>query len=344
MPQVTLEPGGHQFSCDTDETILSAALRAGFLIPYGCKSGACGSCKGRILQGRVEHGPHRVSTLPELERLQGKCLFCVARPQGDVTVEARDVRKLGDAVIKILPCRIEHLERAADDVTLMRVKLPANAKLHYRAGQSIDFLLKDGKRRSFSIANAPHEDAYIELHMRHLPGGLFTDRVFGVTEPVLKVRDILRLEGAHGSFFLREESQKPIIMVASGTGFAPIKAMIEHMIHSGDKRSVTLYWGGRRPKDLYLDHLVRAWVEKFPEQFTYGPVVSDALPEDNWQGRTGFVHRAVIADFPDLSGHQVYACGAPIVVDSARADFTSICGLSDEEFFADSFIVAATST
>jgi CDP-4-dehydro-6-deoxyglucose reductase, E3 len=342
MPQVTLVPGNHVFECSAEEPILTAALRAGFLIPYGCKNGACGSCKGRIVDGEVALGNYQATTLPELERTQGKTLFCVARPLGDVTVEARDVRKAGDVVLKTLPCRIEHLDRVIDDVTIMRFKLPANERLQFQAGQYIEFLLRDGKRRSFSMANAPHDDALIELHIRHTPGGLFTDRVFGVTEPAMKERDILRIEGPHGSFFLREESDKPIIMVASGTGFAPIKAIIEHMLYTANTRPVTLYWGGRRPKDLYMDHLARAWAEKYPEQFKYVPVVSDALPEDAWTGRTGFVHRAVMADFSDLSAHQVYACGAPIVVDSARAQFVAERGLSDDDFFADSFVLAAT--
>jgi CDP-4-dehydro-6-deoxyglucose reductase, E3 len=341
MPQVTLLPGHHVFECDANEPILTAALRAGFLIPYGCKNGACGSCKGRLVEGEVALGNYQATTLPELERTQGKTLFCVAKPVGDVTIEARDVRKTGDVVIKTLPCRIEHLDRVVDDVMILRFKLPANERLQYQAGQYIEFLLKDGKRRSFSMANAPHDDALIELHIRHTPGGLFTDRVFGLSEPALKVRDILRFEGAHGSFFLREESQAPIVFLASGTGFAPIKAIIEHMIYTGSKRRMTLYWGGRRPKDLYLNHLARAWAEKLPGQFTYVPVISDALPEDNWQGRCGFVHRAVMEDFPDLSGYQVYACGAPIVVDSARDDFTRLCALPESEFFADSFTLAA---
>ena len=341
MPQVTLEPGGHVFSCDADETILTAALRAGLLIPYGCKNGACGSCKGRVLDGEVEHGPHQATTLPELERTQGRALFCVAKPKGDVTIEARDVRKAGDIVLKTLPCRIEQLERVADDVMILRFKLPANERLQYRAGQYIEFLLKDGKRRSFSMANAPHDDALIELHIRHLPGGLFTDRVFGVSVPALKVRDILRFEGAHGSFYLRDDSDKPIILLASGTGFAPIKAIVEHMIHTGNVRPVVLYWGGRRPSDLYLDELACGWAAQHPQWFRYVPVVSDALPEDAWDGRTGFVHRAVMQDLPDLSGYQVYACGAPVVVDSARADFTTQCNLPEADFFADSFVVAA---
>ncbi len=347
MPQVTLVPGAHVFTCDADETILSAALRAGLLIPYGCKNGACGSCKGRLLEGVVEHGPHQATTLPEAERLAGKCLFCVAKPQGDVTVEARDVRKLGDAVLKTLPCRIEQMDRVTDDVTILRIKLPANERLQYQAGQYIEFLLKDSKRRSFSMANAPHDDTLLELHIRHLPGGLFTDRVFGVAEPALKVRDILRFEGAHGSFFLRDQSNtpgmadKPIIFLASGTGFAPIKAIIEHMFYTGNKRQMMLYWGGRRPKDLYLNELVQTWVDTHPGQFTYVPVISDALPDDAWHGRTGFVHKAVLDDFADLSQHQVYACGAPIVVDSARNEFTGKRGLPESDFFADSFVVAA---
>ena len=335
MPQVTLVPGNHVFECGTGEPILTAALRAGFLIPYGCKNGACGSCKGRIIAGEVALGNYQLTTLPELEREHGKTLFCVARPVGDVTVEARDVRKAGDVVIKTLPCRIEHLDRVVDDVTIMRVKLPANERLQFQAGQYIEFLLKDGKRRSFSMANAPHDDALIELHIRHTPGGLFTDRVFGVTEPTMKVRDILRIEGPHGSFFLRDESEKPIIMVASGTGFAPIKAIIEHMIYTSNLRPMTLYWGGRRPKDLYLNHLA---------QVNYVPVISDALPEDQWAGRTGFVHRAVMQDFTDLSMHQVYACGAPIVIDSAHNEFTNQRQLSEDDFFADSFTLAATAS
>lgn len=321
---------------------MAAALRAGLLIPYGCKNGACGSCKGRLLAGNLEHGPHQATTLPEEERLQGKCLFCVAKPQGDVTIEARDVRKLGDAVIKTLPCRIEQMDRVTDDVIILRIKLPANERLQFQAGQYIEFLLKDGKRRSFSMANAPHDDALIELHIRHLPGGLFTDRVFAVTEPMLKVRDILRFDGAHGSFFLRDESEKPIIFVASGTGFAPIKAIIEHILHTGNPRRMALYWGGRRPTDLYLHHLAQAWADRHPEQFSYIPVISEAKPEDNWQGRTGFVHRAVMQDVPDLSAYQVYACGVPVMVDSARNDFTSKCALPENEFFADSFTLAAT--
>ena len=189
------------------------------------------------------------------------------------------------------------------------------------------------------MATPPNESNLVELHIRHTPGGAFTDHVFGVGDTQMKLREIIRVEAPLGSFFLRE-SDRPAVFLASGTGFAPIKAMIEHMIAAGDTRPVRLYWGGRRPVDLYMDALAQEWQGKLPD-FQYVPVVSDALPEDNWQGRSGFVHQAVIQDFPDLSGHQVYACGAPVMVESARKDFTDICGLPQEEFYADAFTTAA---
>ncbi len=208
--------------------------------------------------------------------------------------------------------------------------------LAYRAGQYIEFLLKDGKRRAYSIASAPSLERPLELHIRHLPGGLFTDHVFGA----MKERDILRFEGPLGTFFLREESDKPIVLLASGTGFAPVKALVEHLMHLKSTRPVRLYWGGRRPQDLYMDELCQAWTTTLPD-FQYVPVISDALPEDNWTGRTGYVHAAVMQDIPDLSGWQVYACGAPVMVDAARSEYVAQCGLPADEFFADSFTTEA---
>jgi CDP-4-dehydro-6-deoxyglucose reductase len=276
--------------------------------------------------------------LSEGEKAQGRALFCKATPRTDVTIEARDVRRLGDIQLKKLPARVEHLDFVVEDVAIVRLKIPANEKLQFKAGQYLEILMRDGRRRSFSLGNAPHDDSLLELHIRHLKDGAFTEPLFTTG----KVKDIWRFEGPHGSFFLREESDKPIIFVASGTGFAPIKSIIEHANHLGLTRPMVLYWGGRRPRDLYLAHLAKAWEEKY-EHFTFIPVVSDALPVDDWRGRTGFVHRAVMEDFPDLSGYQVYACGAPIVVDSARRDFTMLCKLPEDEFFADSFTVAAES-
>ena len=333
---VTLQPSGHVFQVDAGETVLEAALRQGFVLPYGCKNGACGSCKGKITSGNVDYGNYQAKALTDEEKAQGKALLCQARPLGDLVLEARTVGSTKDIPIKTLPCRVQKLERVTDDVIVLSLKLPANERLQFLAGQYVEFLLKDGSRRSFSMANAPHDDEFVQLHVRHVPGGQFTDHVFGK----MKERDILRFEGPHGTFFLREDSAKPIVFVASGTGFAPIKAILEHAFNKGIERPMVLYWGGRRPKDLYLNDLATKWAADHAN-FRYVPVISDASPEDAWSGRTGFVHRAVMHDFPDLSGHQVYACGVPIMVDSAKKDFTGQCKLPEEEFYADSFTTQA---
>ena len=220
---------------------------------------------------------------------------------------------------------------------VLSLRLPANERLQFLAGQYIEFILKDGSRRSFSMGNAPHDDELVQLHVRHVAGGQFTDHVFGK----MKERDILRFEGPLGTFFLREDSPKPVVFVASGTGFAPIKSIIEHTLRKGPTRPMVLYWGARRPKDLYMHELPQKWAAEHALHFRYVPVVSEALPEDHWSGRTGFVHRAVMHDLPDLSAHQVYACGVPVMVDAARRDFTQQCSLPEEEFFADSFTTQA---
>lgn len=336
MPSVTLRPSGLQFDTEGGETVLAAALRQGIVLPYGCKNGACGSCKARIFEGRVDYGTYQRKALTDLEKEQGKALLCQATPLEDLVVEARTVGAAKGISVKTLPCRVHRMERLADDVMLLQLKLPANEKLDFLAGQYLDFLQRDGSRRSFSMAVPPHAAAMLEVHVRHVVGGQFTDHVFGK----MKERDILRFEGPLGTFFLREDSTKPIVLVASGTGFAPIKAIIEHAIHAKVERPMTLYWGGRRPKDLYLDALPRRWAAE-RSGFRYVPVISDALPEDGWGGRTGFVHRAVMEDFPDLSGCQVYACGVPVMVDAARRDFIQQCRLPEEEFFADSFTTQA---
>ena len=330
--QVLVNPSGRQFSCDAGESILAAAIRAGVGLPYGCKNGACGSCKGKLVSGQAELGAHQERALTAAERDAGQTLFCCAMPQSDVVIEAREVLGVGDFPIKKLPSRIAKLERFTDDVIVISLQLPATERMQFRAGQYIEFLLKDGKRRAYSIATAPHSDELLALHIRHMPGGLFTDQVFST----LKEKDILRFEGPLGTFFLREDSQKPIVMVASGTGFAPIKAMIDHWAHQESTRPITLYWGGRRPSDLYMNALCEEWAKTLPN-FSYIPVISDALPEDNWNGRTGFVHKAVMHDLQNLSDYQVYACGAPLMVEAAQRDFVAECQLPNEEFFADSF-------
>ncbi|HEY6864094.1 MAG TPA: CDP-6-deoxy-delta-3,4-glucoseen reductase [Burkholderiales bacterium] len=334
--QVTIRNTGHQFPAQEGESILQAALNAGLVLPYGCRDGACGTCKGKLVEGTLDYGRYSEKVLTPAEREQGHALFCQAKPLGDVVIEAREVRRAGDIPVKKLPARVQRMQRATDDVMILYLKLPANERLQFLPGQYVDLLLKDGTRRSFSMGNAPHDDEFVQLHVRHVAGGSFTDHVFAT----MKERDILRFEGPLGTFFLREESDKPVVFVASGTGFAPIKAIIEAALQKGVTRPMTLYWGGRRPRDLYLDELPKQWVAAHPG-FEYVPVISDALPEDRWTGRTGFVHRAVMQDFPDLSGHQVYACGVPVMVDSARRDFVAQCRLPENEFYADSFTTAA---
>ena len=334
--QITIRPSGHAFDCDPDETVLQAAMRADLMIPYGCRNGACGTCKGKILEGDVDYGPHQASTLTDEEKRRGLALFCCARPRTDLVIEVREVRRAGDIQMRRLPCRIESIDKVAPDVAVVRLKLPTSERLQYLAGQYIDFLLKDGHRRSFSLATPPHADELLELHIRHTPGGLFTDPLF----TTWKGREILRFEGPLGAFYLREDSDKPVIFIAGGTGFAPIKAIVEHMLHHRIPREIVLYWGARARRDLYLPELPGKWQTENPN-FTFIPVLSDPAPEDAWPGRTGLVHQAVMDDFQDLSGYQVYACGAPPMIEAARRDFTTLRNLPPEEFFADSFTYAA---
>jgi CDP-4-dehydro-6-deoxyglucose reductase len=334
--QITVQPSGRTFTANPDEAILPAAIRQGIGLPYGCKDGACGSCKCRKLEGSVVHGTHQVKALSPEEEAAGFILTCCAVAQTDVLIESRQVTDESAFPIKKMPSRVITLEKMSHDVMVIKLQLPANDTFRYHAGQYVEFLLRDGARRSYSMANAPHNGPGVELHIRHMPGGKFTDHVFNA----MKEKEILRVEGPYGSFYLRDDSDKPMVLLASGTGFAPIKAVIEQMQHKGITRPATLYWGGRRPSDLYLDSWVQAQLAVMPN-LTYVPVISNALPEDNWTGRTGFVHRAVLEDFPDLSGYQVYACGAPIVVDSARAEYTAQGSLPSEEFYADSFTTEA---
>ena len=328
---ITVQPSGRQFSAQSDETLLAAGIRQGVGLPYGCKDGACGSCKCKMLSGSVVHGAHQTKALSPEEESQGLVLTCCATATSDVVLESRQVSAEGALPIKKMPTRVTSLQKVSADVMLIQLQLPANDSFQYKAGQYIEFLLRDGARRSYSMANAPQGNS-VELHIRHMPGGKFTDHVFGS----MKEKEILRVEGPHGSFYLREESDKAIVMVASGTGFAPIKALLEQMESAGSTRPVALYWGGRRPADLYMDGWVKEFQNRMPS-LRYAPVVSDALEEDQWTGRVGFVHQAVLEDFQDMREYQVYACGAPIVVESARRDFVAHAGLPPEEFYADAF-------
>jgi CDP-4-dehydro-6-deoxyglucose reductase len=328
--QVSIQPSGHQFTVQDGETVLEAALRENFALPYGCRNGACGACKGKLLQGEVDHGAHQPGTLPPEDKAKGLALFCTAKPKTDLVIEAKEIGAAKDIPIKTLPCRIDKMERLADDVMAIWLKLPSNERLQFLPGQYIDFLLKDGKQRSFSLANAPEQDELLELHIRHVPGGFFTDQVFGT----MKTKDIMRIKGPLGSFFLRE-SDKPILFLAGGTGFAPIKSILAHAFHHGSERQMVLYWGAKSLADLYMPGLPAQWQQEHAN-FSFVPVLSAPKAEDLWPGRTGFVHEAILADFADLSGWQVYACGAPPMIEAAKRDFTAR-GLPEDEFYSDAF-------
>ncbi|MEJ7139067.1 CDP-6-deoxy-delta-3,4-glucoseen reductase [Amphibiibacter pelophylacis] len=346
MFRIEVQPAGLTFESAPEDTLLHSAQLARVGLPYGCQDGACGSCKCKVLSGQVEQGPHQSSALSAQEEAEGWILSCTSRARSDVVLEARIVAGLADYPVSKMPVRVQALERLADDVMRVRLQLPATSPFRFRAGQYVDVLLRNGDRRSYSMASAPHdlgEPAAVDFHIRHLPGGAFTDHVFGA----MKERQIQRIEGPLGTFFLRDDSSKPMIFLGSGTGFAPLKAMLDDWAHKAQtaeagapaQRPVTLYWGGRRLSDLYMHD----WCEQFAANnplMRYVPVLSDSAPE-GWKGRTGFVHHAVMADFPDLSAHEVYACGVPIMVDSARADFTAKCGLPADAFYADSFVSEA---
>ena len=333
--QIVVQPSGRSYAVDGDETLLSAGIRQGLNMPYGCKDGACGSCKCKKISGEVQLGTYQTKALSDEERAQGLVLTCCATALSDVVLESKQVTSADAFPMKKMPVRIASMEKVSSDVMRIFLQLPATEVMQYHAGQYVEFLLRDGSRRAYSMANAPHTLAAdapkVELHIRHMPGGKFTDHVFGS----MKEKDIQRVEGPQGSFYLREESDKPIVLLASGTGFAPIKALIEHMQHKGITRPTRLYWGGRRPADFYMHDWVLAQLPLMPH-LQYIPVVSNALPEDAWAGRTGFVHAAVLQDTPSLTAYQVYACGAPIVVDSAKRDYVA-SGLLEDDFFADSF-------
>jgi CDP-4-dehydro-6-deoxyglucose reductase len=332
---VLCSPSGRSFEARRGETILAAGLRSGLTLAHSCRNGVCGTCKSRVIQGTVAPGSFEPGALSNTERHEGYVLACQAQALSPVTIECALVEGLSEFPLRRLVCRVAELERLAHDVMRIRLRQPAKSRLGYLPGQYIEIVMNGGIRRSLSLARPPtDEDDILELHLRNYAGP-FSKHVFGT----MKVGDLVRVEGPLGTFFVREESDKPMIFVASGTGFAPIKAMLEDQVRKGCRRTMALYWGGRRPSDLYLDSLARDWVDR--QAISYIPVVSEALPQDGWKGRTGFVHRAVMEDYPDLSGHEVYACGAPIVVESARKEFALQRHLPATAFHADMFAPGA---
>ena len=331
--KVIVEPAGYSFDVQPGQNLLDAAIDAEIILPYSCRGGGCSTCKAKVIEGDYEAGDAPQHILEQHELDEGFTLMCQVQPKSDMRIESAQARLATDIQIRKMPARVIEMERLTSDVMRLVLQLPPSQPFMYYAGQYIDFILRDNRRRSYSMANPPQENNQIELHIRHMPGGAFTDYVFGVTEPALKERAMLRAEAPFGSFFLREDSDRPLVFLASGTGFAPIKAIIELMQQKNNQREVRLYWGGRRPQDIYMMELAQRWAQTLPN-FTFIP---EAQAEDSWTGRTGFVHQAVMQDLPDLSGWEVYACGAPIMVESAQKDFVDQCGLAADMFYADAF-------
>ena len=328
---VRVEPSGHEFVTDPGETVLSGALRQGVGLPYGCRNGQCGSCLGKLLSGSVSYPSGKTEALSG--RPEDECLLCQAVPSSDIRVKVREVERVAQIEVRTLPCRVVRKEQLNHDVIRLFLKLPENQRLQFFAGQYLEFLLADGRRRAFSIANAPHDDELIELHLRHVPRGEFTDYVFDR----MREKAILRIQAPLGTFYLREDSDRPILLMGGGTGFAPLKGMIEHAFHAGIDRDIHLYWGVRARRDLYLPDLPLRW-EREHGRFRYTPVLSE--PDADWTGRRGLVHQAVVEDHPKISRYDVYMSGPPAMVEAGRKAFEEV-GLSREHMFSDAFEYAA---
>ncbi|MCW8918171.1 MAG: CDP-6-deoxy-delta-3,4-glucoseen reductase [Gammaproteobacteria bacterium] len=328
---IHLLPGGREFTAEGDETILDAALRNGLALPYGCRGGACGACRAKLLDGSVRYleDPMALSEAEQADRLS---LLCVASATSDLTVEIKEVGEVEQIPVRNMVTKVARMERLNDEVMSLHLTLPEGQRLQFLAGQYVEFILKDGRRRAFSIANAPHNDQTLEFHIRHIEGGAFTTHLFDETT----VGEILRIEGPLGSFFLREESERPIIMLATGTGFGPVKGIIEHAIAEHSHRRIYLYWGARTQAGLYMHELAQQW-GRDNANIEYRPVLS--RPDAQWEGRTGYVQDAVLADFADftsLHGFELYACGHPQMVHSARAALVAR-GVESGHCYADAF-------
>jgi NAD(P)H-flavin reductase/ferredoxin len=314
---------GIAFPCDADTTILEAARLAGYEMPYSCLRGACASCRGLVRSGEVE--------TPYPEDLY--ILFCQTKPKSDLEIVPREIRRIDPAAKSTIDAKVLRVVEAADDVRIVQLRFPAGVRAKFRAGQYLEVILPDASRRSFSMANAPQQSDVAVLHVRVVPGGKFSEEVL----PKLAPGAILRVELPAGDFWLRD-STVPAVFVASGTGFAPIKSILEDAFRRKITRPMVLYWGARRRQDLYLAELPQKWAVQQP-RFRFIPVLSE--PGSDWQGREGFVHRAVMEDYPSLAGHQVYACGVTAMIDAARRDFTMERDLSPDDFYCDAFVTPA---
>jgi CDP-4-dehydro-6-deoxyglucose reductase len=310
---VTLHPGGQRFSAHDRENLLDAALRHGLTLPFGCRNGSCRSCRARLREGRVSEPLGPSLALSALERERGYLLLCRSRAAGDLQLEAEELDRNGRIQVRSVPVRVAGMQRLAHDVMGLSLTLPAGERLPFLAGQYLDVVLRDGRRRAFSIASPPSRSDCLDLHIRHVPGGRFSGQVFHN----LRERALLRVSGPLGDFHVRD-LDADAVLIAGGTGFAPMKSIIEDAIERRFGGHVHLYWGVRARKDLYLHELVRSWAAAHP-RLRYVPVLSQPDAADDWQGRTGPVHEAAMADWPRLAGAHVYLSGPPPMVAAARA-------------------------
>ncbi|MDH5764463.1 MAG: CDP-6-deoxy-delta-3,4-glucoseen reductase [Gammaproteobacteria bacterium] len=329
--RVSVPASGHVFTIEENETVLDAALRQGIGLPYGCRNGACGKCAGELISGKVAYEEEALKAGALELHNQGKTLFCQAMACSDLEIEVTEITESEDIEIKTLPCRVEHMQLLTHDIMKIELKLPETERMQFLAGQYLEIILKDGKRRAFSIANAPHDDDLIELHIRHVPDGHFGDYVF----QEMKEKTLLKIEGPLGSYYLREDSDRPIILVGGGTGFAPLKGMLEHAFKVGIDKPIHLFCGVRAKRDLYMDEMVKGWLAEH-NNLKYTPVLSQPEAGDDWQGKTGYVHEAVVDEYPDLSGYDIYLSGPPPMIKSGMEAFYEK-GLPESQIYSDSF-------
>jgi CDP-4-dehydro-6-deoxyglucose reductase, E3 len=333
--RVRVEPMGRTLLAQSAQPVLEAALRAGLNLPHSCKSGHCGSCRARLVNGAIHYPNGRPLGLSAAEEASGFVLLCQARADTDLVVEARQIANVADVEIKTLPCRIERLTQLAPDVMQVMLRLPAVEPLRFQPGQYLDVLLDD-RRRSFSIASPAHDSNLIELHVRRVAGGGFTERIFGgaAGAPTLNCGSLLRIEGPIGQF-IYHDGPGPVLMVAGGTGFAPLKSILRHMLETGISRRIHFYWGARHPRDIYEENLVLEWVRRYPH-LSFTAVLSEASAAEAAHHRVGWVHDAVLADYPDLKAFEVYAAGPPAMIEALRESFPRQ-GLLPERLYFDSF-------
>jgi len=325
---VTVAGTPHGFPCEPGESLLDAAERAGFELPYSCRKGVCGNCEGGLDSGEVT-----VAGAACAASGQG-ILYCRAMPSSDVTIRPSSIRPADRSARKRVQARIHRVDRLTDDVTLLRLRLPAGVRVKFRAGQYLQVVLRDGQRRQFSMANPPGISDEAHLHIRHVPGGYFT----GTVLPGLERGQSLEVELPFGDFHWREEHQGLLVFVATGTGFAPMASIIEDMLKRKVERPLSLYWGGRTQRHLYALETVAAWCSRHAG-LRFVPVLSDEPACVLGGARAGMVHHAVLEDFPDLSAAHVYACGSPAMIAAARGEFTARAGLPPAQFFSDAFVV-----